>query len=744
MKRVWFILLLIGSLSLFFKDSLVKQLLPIPADTIVGLYYPYIDYYSPVYERGYPFKNFLITDPVRQLYPWRSLAIETEKKFQLPTWNPYSLAGTPLLANFQSSTLYPLNIFFFILPFTTAWSFLVMLAPMLGGVFMFLYLSHKRLNLWSCLVGGLSFALSGFFVSWLEWNVLTHVLLWLPLLLLSVDHLAEKTSRKGVWTAVFVLSLCSSFLAGHLQTFFYVFLTTLAYMLFTVTFLSEKKAFIRYAVLGIILFGIITLPQSIPGFRFIIDSARDVDPISIETQTQFIPWKQSVQFIAPDFFGNPAKGNYWGEWNYGEFIGYIGLLPFLFALFAVIYRKDSHTRFFSILLAVSVLFAFPTFFAKLPFFFHVPFLSTSQSTRLLALSCFSLSVLAAFGIDYYEKEKRKLFVPLTILSIIFIISWGFISFSQRTQFISLEQVLIAKRNMYLPTLLLGSAVVLSVIGLYTKHKKYMGVFYGMVFLITLFDLLWFATRFTPFTPNEFLYPQTKAIAYLQNNLHGSRYMSVDWRILPPNFSVMYKLQSVDGYDPLFLRRYGEFIVASEREKADLSTPFGFYKRITPYNYKSRMIDLLGVKYVISLYELDSPKLRKVFEEGLTKVYLNKNVLSRTFFVKNILVIEDKQKNLAQLFDQRFNVRTDATVEKSGIPSPLTVGKSEILTYMPSEVVIKTENDGDGFLVLSDVYYPTWHVTIDGKETAVYRTDYTLRGVFVPKGSHVVRFYNTLF
>jgi uncharacterized membrane protein YfhO len=745
MKKVWFILLLIGSLSLFFKDTFIKQLLPIPSDTIIGLYYPYIDYFSPIYERGYPFKNFLITDPVRQTYPWRNLVIQAEKNLTLPFWNPYSLAGTPLLANFQSSALYPLNFLFFVMPFATSWSLLVILSPLLGGLFMFLYLSHKRLNMWSCLLGGISFALSGFFVAWLEWNVLTHVLLWLPLLLLCIDNIHEGSKKSIWWVVLFVFSLSSSFFAGHLQTFFYVFLTTISYGVFQYNRAENKKYYLISLLSALGIFVLVTLPQSVPGFRFILASGRDVDPISIESQSQFIPWKHVVQFVAPDFFGNPAKGNYWGEWNYGEFIAYIGLFPLILALFAVLYRKDRETRFFGILFVISLLFSLPTFFAKIPFFLHIPFLATSQSTRLLSLACFSLSALAAFGLDHYEKEKRKLYVPLGIFIVIFLALWGFILLHQQIIPVSIDQLNIAKRNMYFPSVLLIVAVLIALIGMVIKQKKYMNIFYALIFFVTLFDLLWFGTRFTTFTPKEFLYPQTKLTFFLQKNLGDSRYMSADWRILPPNFSIMYKLQSIDGYDPLFLRRYGEFIATSEREKPDLSTPFGFYKRITPYNYKSRLIDLLGVKYVLSLFEIQSPKLTKVYEEGLTKVYENRNVLPRTFFVDKLYFMADKQRNIDTLFDQNFNERKNATIEEAVLADKkLHIGKSTIASYEANQVIVKTENSGDGFLILTDVYYPTWHVQIDGMESRVYRADYVLRGVFIPKGNHTIRFYDTIF
>src|SRR3546814_119984 len=94
---------LLGFISLlFFWQFFLKGLVPVPLDTIVGLYHPYRDYYRQDYPNGIPFKNFLITDPVRQQYPWKQLSIESIKNLQIPSWNPYSFSGTPNTANFQS------------------------------------------------------------------------------------------------------------------------------------------------------------------------------------------------------------------------------------------------------------------------------------------------------------------------------------------------------------------------------------------------------------------------------------------------------------------------------------------------------------------------------------------------------------------------------------------------------------------------------------------------------------------
>src|SRR6478672_872821 len=124
MKKFLPIIFLMIVISAFFSPFIYHNKLPIPSDTIIGLYNPFRDLYAKDYPNGIPFKNPLITDPVRQQYPWRSLVIDTEKKLALPLWNPYSFSGAPLLANFQASVFYPLNIFLYRFPL--GWSLLVL------------------------------------------------------------------------------------------------------------------------------------------------------------------------------------------------------------------------------------------------------------------------------------------------------------------------------------------------------------------------------------------------------------------------------------------------------------------------------------------------------------------------------------------------------------------------------------------------------------------------------------------
>ena len=759
----------------FFRPFILQGKLPIPSDTIIGLYHPFLDLYAKDNPRGIQFKNFLITDPVRQQYPWRELAISIEKTLHVSLWNPYNAAGAPLVGNFQSAVFYPLNFLFFLLPFSLGWSLLIVIQPLLGGLFLYYYLVHMRLSKWASILGAITFSFSGFSIAWLEWNTIGHVAMWLPLILLSIDKIlrfySSNESRRGgtsrevlCWSSIFLFSLISSFFAGHLQTFFYLFIVSLCYLFARWVQNGKDKKIIFLFSIYYSLFFLITSIQWIPTLLFILESARNVDQVhNWQKDGWFIPWQHIIQFIAPDFFGNPATLNYWGVWNYGEFIGYIGIFPLIAAVLCLFFRRDKKTLFFGSIFFLSLLFSLPTFLAKAPFFFNIPFLSTAQPTRLLFITDFSLAILCALGFDYFLKRQREIIYPVGFLGMLFGCLWFFVFYGNKiVLLVSSEHIEIAKRNMIFPT---GIYLVCAFLSFYLllfskRNQRITIVIYAVIVGITVFDLFRFAYKFTPFTNKEYLFPQTKTISFLQKNQDNFRIMTTDSQILPPNFSVMYRLQSIDGYDPLYLRRYGELIAASERGKADINPPFGFNRIITPHRYDSKIIDLLGVKYVLSLSDISSPKLTKVFQEGQTRVYENKNVFPRVFFVEKVKWVDNKQQAIEAMFDKNIDLRKTAIVEKrtfiSGAqyPTNFSRGKAHIILYTPNKIIVETDNANDGFLVLTDSNYSTWKAKIyydkniwffpePVKDGNIPFVDFNFRGVFVDRGKNRVVFYNEI-
>jgi hypothetical protein len=742
----FFLLLLFGLVCLFFYPFILLGRIPIPADTIVGLYHPWRDVIWNNLTTGVPFKNFLITDPVRQQYVWRKLAIDQIKAGYLPLWNPYSFSGTPLLANFQSAALYPLNILFFLLPFPIAWGILIFLQPLLAGTFLYIYLRNHKVSQEAGMIGGIVFGFCGFSIAWLEWNTIGHVLLWVPLILLCIDYLLDKFSLK--WILILIFAQSAQILAGHLQFLFYAIVLSCGYLfsnLFHQRKIIIRKMFLFLFISLIVL--VITSPQLIPTAKFISQSARNFDQGDFRKEGWFLPNQNLIQFVAPDFFGNPATNNYWGVWNYGEFVGYIGLLPLILAVYAVFYRRDKLSIFFTGVIIIGLLLALSSPLSQLPFLLKIPLISTSQPTRFLMLVDIALPVLAALGYDQLKKEKSLkkilgIYIPIAGLFIIlFLVTSGKIKFliSVPTEFQN-----VSRRNLYFPVgIFIFSGLLLY---LYTSKKRFGKPITTLaVLLIVVIDLFRFGWKFTPFTGSDLIFPETKIIKTLKEDTSQWRMMTLDRRIFPPNFSDYYHLQDVSGYDPLYLLNYGQFVVAWERNKPDI-TPAAFNRILTPTNFENPLTDLLGVKYILSMTAIDNIRFSLVLKEGQTYLYQNNRAFPRAFLTNGSFRAKDDASVMQVIFNLGDNLGATAVVEDD-IYTPIgnqSPEESVVITqYSPEIVQLTSKTYQTRMLVLTDPYYPTWKAFVDNIQTPIYRTDFLFRGIIVPAGTHRIEFRNNI-
>ena len=71
-------------------------------------------------------------------------------------------------------------------------------------------------------------------------------------------------------------------------------------------------------------------------------------------------------------------------------------------------------------------------------------------------------------------------------------------------------------------------------------------------------------------------------------------------------------------------------------------------------------------------------------------------------------------------------------------SALDSGRVELTHYDTNELAYRVESARGGVVVFSEIYYPGWTVTIDGKEAELGRVNYVLRALKVPAGKHEVR------
>ncbi len=250
------------------------------------------------------------------------------------------------------------------------------------------------------------------------------------------------------------------------------------------------------------------------------------------------------------------------------------------------------------------------------------------------------------------------------------------------------------------------------------------------------------------------------------------------KIFLANAGMTNNLFDVRGYDSVILASYGRFMGLIQ-ENGDL-----LFNRIGPLYYDgyaaldSALLDLLGVRYVLTLVEIPNPDYELVYD-GEIRVYENTDALPRAFIVPDRVDLSGLEKpnrlnwpaemGLALrslnprekvIFDGANNgLGRDLTPadgldqEQAGVQPALFPDGTAPVTitgYTLNEVRLSARLDQPGWLVLADSYFPGWRAyvrapgtgeTVKENETEVtlHRANGHFRAVYLPAGEWQVRF-----
>ena len=307
-KKYWPFFSLVAIVSFFFWKFFLKGLIPFPGDFVVGIYYPWLDY-KWGFSTGVPVKNPITADVPSFMYPMQTFTFDLIKSGNWPLWNPRILAGIPLLANFQSAPLSPTFFLYFLFDKSTTWSLQIILAHVLAALFTYLLLRHWRVSKWGSILGGVIFAFSGYNLIWSQWNGHVLTAAFIPLILLLEDKwLRGKSYMSGIAIAVV---FCFQIFSGYPQTIIYTALAVGLYFLVRIWGKNEKILKTIFLIIFFVLGLGLAAPQLLPGKELFSLSQWQLEPYPYEWA--FLPWKKTITFLAPDFFGNHATYNYWGH-----------------------------------------------------------------------------------------------------------------------------------------------------------------------------------------------------------------------------------------------------------------------------------------------------------------------------------------------------------------------------------------------------------------------------------------------
>lgn len=734
--KFWPIIFIVIIWFIFANPYFIKGKVPYASTYQVNFFAPWSHY-----EQFWgPVKNNAMPDVHTQIYPWKKFTIDTYKSGQIPLWNPYNFSGNPHLANFQSAVLSPFNLLFFIFPFIDAWSMVVLLQPLLAGLFMYLLMRSLKVSQTGSLISCIAFMFCGFIVVWMAYGTLAYAILFLPLALLAIEKYYQ--TKKIRFLLLLSLTIPLSFFSGHFQISLYF----LGACLFNIFFkaIITKKVLTTFYLLPSILFGLLlSLPQLIPSIELYSNSVRS----ELFLLGEAIPFNYLITVVSPDFFGNPVTRNDWFG-HYAEWASFIGIWPFFLATYAILRARNNRILFFATLGIVSLILAVKSPLSSLLVDIRIPVISTSSFSRVIVLFSFSLAVLSGFGIDQLTKDvkgrsSRLILLLLSAIAIFIMLLWILLLFGR---ILPDQWLIVAKRNFILPTLLfIGGVVVV----LFVKINKKLILIASYYLLVAIsFDSLRFAQKWMPFDPKELVYPEVPVIQAIKRNIgQGRIFGNIGNSVL----SSYYGFPSIDGYNPLYISRYGEFIRGASKGES-LKGERSVVQLDRNGEYTDRALDLLGVSLVFHpiadtnqgwAYPVwkDKDRYKLIYEDDKFQLFEDMMRLGRATLFYDFEVINNSNDIIKRFYSSNFDFKRTMILEEQPKVSPSKDGKgnAQITSYTPNKVVIKVATDKEALLFLSDNFYPGWKAKVNSQDVKIYRADYTFRVVVVPKGQSIVEF-----
>jgi hypothetical protein len=133
------------------------------------------------------------------------------------------------------------------------------------------------------------------------------------------------------------------------------------------------------------------------------------------------------------------------------------------------------------------------------------------------------------------------------------------------------------------------------------------------------------------------------------------------------------------------------------------------------------------------------------EEGKRFRPVETTPLPRAWIVDRAEVVGDEQASLERVRDPRFDPATTVILESlpriAMTPSSTgeAVGHATAKRLAPGVLEIRTQSARDGYLVLSEIFYPGWKATIDGEPVQLERADHLITALPLPSGTHTVMY-----
>ncbi|NVK50908.1 MAG: YfhO family protein [Cyclobacteriaceae bacterium] len=186
----------------------------------------------------------------------------------------------------------------------------------------------------------------------------------------------------------------------------------------------------------------------------------------------------------------------------------------------------------------------------------------------------------------------------------------------------------------------------------------------------------------------------------------------------------YRFASLGGYHGAKLRRYQDLI---DYQLQDEIQDFISKAQEGDFDWEGiGVINMLNTKYLIAGQEAGA-----VFE--------NPEANGPAWVPSEIIPVSSNEEEIKLVGE--IDTKAQATVnnEEFGAVSA-GAGRVSLVEHNPNTLQYQAEMDQGGLVVFSEIHYPKgWIAKVDGNEVPILRTNYLLRSIEIPAGTHEVEF-----
>ncbi len=504
-----------------------------------------------------------------------------------------------------------------------------------------------------------------------------------------------------------------------------------------------------------------------------------------------------LTFFIPSFvgWGTPT---YWGTMPFTESPIYLGIVISFLALLGILLRpKDKFVHFWMVLGLFAVLVSLGRNFGLVYdlMFNHVPFFNNFRiPSMILFLMGLCMSMLAGVGLsDIFRRLKtsgsdsgapelrslnKAVWVPVGVAAALFLVllmskgmmeetiasnmetnqprMWQLIQQVEQAVAAGQGPQVFAQYPEYrhatregIYSMALGDAgfavVAMALVALvllgFQRRTLNFTVFQFLLLALLIVD--WWRVDFRPMKMEP---GHTQEQRLTKNDVVDYLHKDTDiYRILPAtehagdNWYAAFNIQSVAGYHPAKMRYYDDI-----RNTIFHEFQFPSVEYLDGANWP--LLNMLNTRYVVVPKEFKprAPWLEPAYSGVTQDVYRNRAVLPRAFFVTRSEVIEVDSLMFSRINDTSYRPERiaylsrplTAQITPSDADSAGFIGSAKLVSFGINSFEYDLETPQDAILKLSEIYYPSgWTATLDGEPVDILRSDYALRAVVVPKGSH---------